>query len=174
MSIKISYKKGINEKKIKNFVLFSDQEFMINGLRNLSLAKNSNQIIKTINSNKSKNKDFLSFNINTDQKIILIKIKDSKSSTENEKKGAIFYNFSKLNSLTNLTFLDRNIYETQTKNHGFLEEFLHGMQLKSYEFNKYKTKKEMTDINIDIIFKTKIPNKIKSNRFLPKASRGIY
>ncbi len=165
MSIKITYKKGINEKKIKNFVLFSDQEFKINGLRNLSLAKNSNQIIKTINSNKSKNKDFVSFNINPDQKIILIKIKDSKSSTENEKKGAIFYNFSKSNSLTNLTFLDKNIYEAQTKNHSFLEEFLHGMQLKSYEFNKYKTKKETTDINVDIIFKTKIPNKIKSNRF---------
>ena len=93
MSIKITYKKGINEKKIKNFVLFSDQEFKINGLRNLSLAKNSNQIIKTINSNKSKDKDFVSFNINPDQKIILIKIKDSKSSTENEKKVLFFIIF---------------------------------------------------------------------------------
>ena len=54
MSIKISYKKGINEKNIKNFVLFSDSEFKINGLSKLSLVKNSNQIIKTTNSNKSK------------------------------------------------------------------------------------------------------------------------
>ena len=59
MSIKISYKKGINEKNIKNFVLFSNLEFKINGLDKLSLAKSSNQIIKTINSNKSKKNDFV-------------------------------------------------------------------------------------------------------------------
>ena len=39
------------------------------------------------------------------------------------------------------------------------------MQLKSYEFNKYKTKKEITDININIVFRKKIPTQIKNNRF---------
>ena len=68
MSIKISYKKGINEKNIKNFVLFSNSEFKINGLSKLSLVKNSNQIIKTTNSNKSMKNEFISFNINPDQK----------------------------------------------------------------------------------------------------------
>ena len=61
MSIKISYKKGISEKVIRNYVLFSNEEFKINGLNKLSLSKNSNQINKTIKSNKGKNKNFLSF-----------------------------------------------------------------------------------------------------------------
>ena len=165
MSIKISYKNSVSEKLIKNYVLFANDEFKINGLNKLSLNKQSNQINRTINSNKSKKKEFIIFNLSPDQKIILIKIKNNKTSTENEKKGANFYNFVKSNLLTNLTFFDNNIYETQTKNKIFIEEFLHGMQLKSYEFNKYKTKKEMTDININIVFRKKIPAKIKNNRF---------
>ena len=60
MSIKISYKKGIVEKGIKNYVLFSDENFNVNGLKKLPLAKSSNEINKTIESNKSKKKDFIS------------------------------------------------------------------------------------------------------------------
>ena len=166
MSIKISYKKGIVEKDIKNYVLFSDENFKVNGLKKLPLAKSSNEIKKTIEANKSKKKDFISFNINSRQKIILIKIKNNQTSTDNEKKGANFYNFLKSNLQTNLTFFDNNILETQTKNRIFIEEFLHGMQLKSYEFNKYKTKKEIVVFNVDIIYKRKLPAKPKNNRFM--------
>ena len=44
MSIKISYKNSISEKIIKNYVLFANEEFKINGLNKLSLSKQSNQI----------------------------------------------------------------------------------------------------------------------------------
>ena len=53
MSIKISYKNSISEKLIKNYVLFANEEFKINGLKKLSLSRQSNQINRTINSNKS-------------------------------------------------------------------------------------------------------------------------
>ena len=165
MSIKIRHIKGINEKNIKNFVLFSNEEFKINGLSKLSLNKQANQINRTISSNKSKKKEFIIFNHSPDQKIILIKIKKHQTSTDNEKNGASFYNFVKSNLLTNFTFFESNISETQIKNKSFIEEFLHGMQLKSYEFNKYKSKKEMTDMNVNIVFNKKIPVKIKNNRF---------
>ena len=122
MSIKISYKKSISEKTIKNYVLFANELFKINGLNKLSLNKQSNQINRTINSNKSKKKEFIIFNHSPDQKIILIKIKNNQTSTENVKKGANFYNFIKSNFLTDLTFFDNNIYETQTKNKIFIEE----------------------------------------------------
>ena len=61
MSIKISYKSGSNEKSVKNYVLFSDEEFKINGLNELAISKNSNQINKTIVSSKSKKKRFYFF-----------------------------------------------------------------------------------------------------------------
>ena len=163
MSIKISYKKGIQENLVKNYVLFANEDFKINGLNKLLLGKQSSQINKIIKSNYSKKKEFIFFNHNSDQKIVLVKIKNNQTSTENEKKGANFYNFIKSNILKNLTFFDVNIFETQNKN--FIDEFLHGIQIKSYEFNKYKTKKENSDININICFRKKIPNKVKNNRF---------
>ncbi len=164
MSLKILYKKSISGAQIKNHVLFTDESFKINGLNKIPLNKQSNLINRTINSNKSKKKDFIIFNYSPDQKIILVKIKSNQKSTENEKSGANFYNFIKSNLLTDLTFFDNNINETQIKNKIFLEEFLHGMQLKSYEFSKYKTKKENIEININVIFK-KVPTKVKNDRF---------
>ena len=165
MSIKITYKTGSNDKSIKNYVLFSDEEFKINGLSKLSISKNSNQISKTIISNKSKKKDFISFNLNSDQKIILIKIKNKLTATENEKKGANFYNYLKSNLIFDVTFLNNNTTSTQSKNRTFFDEFLHGMQLKSYNFNKYKTKQEVKNIDITILNSKKIKNKKKFDRF---------
>ena len=55
MSIKISFKTPVTEKNIKNYVLFANENFEINGLSKLTLNKHSNLIKKTINSNKSKN-----------------------------------------------------------------------------------------------------------------------
>ena len=163
MSIKISYKKAIAEKNIKNYVLFSNEVFAVYGLKKLSLRSSLNQINKTINNYKSKKKDFLNFNISPNQKIILIKVKKKQSSTDIEKLGANFYNFVKSNLISDLTFFDKNIFDSQSKN--FIDEFLHGMQLKSYEFKKYKTKKVNTDIIINIITSRKVPSKMKKNRF---------
>ena len=165
MSIKISHKKGISEKNIRNLVLFCDDDFKINGISKLLIYKNLNQINKTINSEKSKKKDIIIFNLNPNQKIIAIKIKNNLKSTDNEKKGAELYNFIKLNSLKNLTFLEKNIFETQNKNTIFIDEFLLGLQLKSYVFNKYKTKKETADITLDISISKKNSKKIKNSRY---------
>ena len=165
MSLKISIKKGVKENSIKHYVMFSNEDFKINGLSKLSLGKKSNQINRTINSNKSKKKEFISFNYNFDQKIILIKIKNNQTISDNEKKGADFYNFINANLITDLTFFENNISETQKKNKNFIDEFLHGLQLKSYKFNKYITKKETVDININIISRKKIQIKNKNNRF---------
>ena len=68
-----------------------------------------------------------------------------------KKKGANFYNYLKSNLIFDVTFLNNNTNATQSKNKTFIEEFLHGMQLKSYNFNKYKTKHEEKNIDITIL-----------------------
>ncbi len=163
MSIKITYKSTSNDRSIKNYVLFSDEEFKINGLHKLSISKSSNQINKLIISNKSKKKEFISFNLNPDQKVILIKIKNKLTATDNEKKGANFYNYLKANLIFDVTFLNNNTNATQGNNKTFIEEFLHGMQLKSYNFNKYKTKHEEKNIEVNILNSKK--NNKKFDRF---------
>ena len=57
------------------------------------------------------------------------------------KKGAKFFSFIKSNSIFDVTLFEKNIYHTNSSNKLFVNEFLHGAQLKSYIFDKYKSKK---------------------------------
>ena len=161
MSIQISYKKQINEKLIKNYVLFSDDGFKIDALNEMTLGNKASFIKEIIKKNESKKGNFLAFNINSIQRIILISLKKKTNSLENEKIGADFYNFIKSNSFFDLTLVEKNIKAARKNNSNILEEFLHGIELKSYEFNKYKSKKKnlLIKINISVSKKNSILNK---------------
>ena len=165
MSIKITLKSNINDKLVKNYVLFCDENFKIFGLSKLSLNKQSEIINKTVNSNNLKKKDIYSFNINPSQKILLLKIKKSKSYVYFEKQGAKFYDFIKSNTIFDVSLFDKNIKEISKKNKYFLDEFIHGMKLKSYKFFKYKSKKENEIFNIDISMINNSLNFNKNKRF---------
>ena len=165
MSPKILYKKAINDGQIKNYLLFTNEDFKINGLNKLSLSNKSVFINKIINSNKSKKKKFITLNLNADQKLILVKVMNSNNSLENETSGAELFNFAKANLLFNMTILNNNVISTSQKNQNFLEEFLHGFLLKSYNFDKYRSKKENVSFEISIITKKNKSNISKHNRF---------
>ena len=165
MSLKINFKNSINENKIKNYILFSDENFQIRGLKRLSLSKDAIKINKTITNNKQKDKDFIIFNLNPTQKILLVKVKDTNSSIENEKLGSKLYNHLKDNSLNYSTILEDNVFDINRKNKFFLDEFLHGAKLRSYEFKKYVTKKKTNIFEIDISIKRKSNKNNKNDRF---------
>ena len=165
MSIKIRLKRSLDEKLVKNHVFFTDQDFKISGFKELSIFKSSNLIIKSINANKINDKNFLSFNINPTQKIILIKIKNNQSSLDIEKIGADFYSYLKSNSFFNTTFYEQNIKNSNCKNKYFFDEFIHGVELKSYEFNKYKSKNDNKTLEIDIYNKNKSFKLNQNKRF---------
>ena len=59
----------------------------------------------------------------------------------------------------------KKIYFKITKRNKPFNEFLHGIQLKSYEFAKYKTKKNAKVYEINILSKSKILDTNKKNRF---------
>ena len=44
MSLKINFRNSINENKIKNYILFSDENFQIRGLKRLSISKDAVKI----------------------------------------------------------------------------------------------------------------------------------
>ena len=116
MSIKISFKKNIGENKIKNYVLFSDENFKVLGLNNTILSKDSGIINKIIANDKIKDQRFLTFNLNSNQKVVIVKIKNNSSSIENEKTGAQFYNYIKEHQMNNSTLLENNFKEFVKKN----------------------------------------------------------
>ena len=139
MSIKITLKNNTKDNQVKNYVLFCDENFKINGLNKLSLNKQSKLIKDSIQSSNLKKKDIIFFNINPIQKIILIKIKKNQSSLESEKIGAKFFNFMKSNFIFSSNLFDENIKNITTTNKDFLNDFIHGIKLKSYHFKKYKS-----------------------------------
>ena len=165
MSIKIRLKSSLDEKLVKNHVFFTDQDFKISGFNKLSIFKSSNLITKSITSNKISDKNFLSFNINPTQKIILIKIKNHLSSLDIEKIGADFYSYLKINSFFKITFYEQNIKNANCQNKYFFDEFIHGVELKSYEFNKYKSKNENKIFEVDILNKSKSFKLNQNKRF---------
>ena len=113
MPIKITYKKENSDKQIKTFVLFTEGGFRVHGINKTTLANKATFVNKIIKKNESKNKEFLAFNLNSDQKVILVSIKKKSNALENEKIGAEFYNFIKANSLFNLTLVEKNITEAK-------------------------------------------------------------
>ncbi len=165
MSLKINLVKTIKENKSKNYVLFSDENFNIKGLKSLPIVKDTALIKKTISNIELKNKDFLFFNLNPNQKILLIKINKNDSSLENEKLGSKFYNFIKENSIYRSNFFEDNFKDLINKNEYFIDEFLHGARLKSYKFDKYKTKKKKLLFEIDILFRKKTSEINRNKRF---------
>ena len=165
MSIKISQKNKVEDKQVKNYALFADEGFEIFGLNKLSLNSQLSSIKKSINSNNSKDKEFLVFNLNPTQKIILIKIKKKLLSSENEKNGAKFFSFIKSNSIFDVTLFEKNIYHANSSNKLFINEFLHGAELKSYVFDKYKSKKKKEIFNINVCCNSSFLKLKKNNRF---------
>ncbi len=110
--------------------------------------KEIKQLTKFIYSNKLfSEKKFLIRDYNH-KNYIFVNCTKSKVSLDFEKLGSKLFIFLKENKIEN-SFIDfENISLTSTQ----LEKFLHGAQLKSYNFNLYKTdKKKDANINLSIV-----------------------
>ena len=146
MSIKINYLKKVNNRPSTNVVLFCKEKFKIENLKRY-LNDIEFSYIENLLKNSDLNKDLLIFELSAKKKIVLISIKEKLKSSDVENLGAEFYkriNFGKNNEY----FLISDTIFTKIDN--FLGHFLHGLRLKSYEFNKYKSKKEKKTISIHV------------------------
>jgi leucyl aminopeptidase len=158
MTVKYNYLNKLNLKKTRNLGLFCDENFNILSLDKLVLS-NQRLITNLVKNNKNLKKNIFTINLNDKQNLILIKLKKNQTSLDNEKIGAKFYDFIKSSSIFDLTFIYKN-FKDKKLDQLFIEEFLHGIELKSYEFKKYKSNKEVKKFNINIFLKN---NKLKPN-----------
>ena len=146
MPIKINYSKKTISKSNSNLVLFCDEKLKIGNLKkNLSNKEFSyiNELLKTYD----KKKKIFTFEINSKKKILLISCKSKLSNSDAESLGAEFYNLIKKENSSDYLILSDSIVGNGEI---FLSHFLHGIKLKSYEFKKYKSKKNNKDISIYI------------------------
>ena len=97
-------------------------------------------------------KKIVKFDINSKRKIILVSIKKDITISEAENLGAKFYDGYKDAKQSSF---DINTDTIPTKLKNFIGYFLHGIKLKSYLFNKYKSKKNRKIISINVSGKNK-------------------
>ena len=161
MSVTIYYNKNLSKKNSSNIVLFLDEKFTISGLKKHISGSDYSFISDLIKTKDTKN-NMLSFDINSKRKIILVAIKKNIKNSDLENLGAKFYDHFK-----NLKQNDY-ILNSDTVANGLshiIGYFLHGLKLKSYIFEKYKTKKSKKKISIFVTGKNKpsLKDQIKFN-----------
>ncbi len=151
MSIKISFKKSISGRSSSNLVLFVDEKFNIKSIKK-HISNSELSYISDLLKTSDLKKKLLFFNLNSKKKIILISAKKDIKNHEIENLGAEFYNHINYEKNFEYHINSESLVKSQ-KN--FIEHFLHGLKLKSYDFKKYKTKKEKRLINIHVFGKKK-------------------
>ncbi len=159
MTVNIYYKTNLPKKNHLNLILFTDEKFNISILKK-HISSDEHYFISDLLKTKDLKKKILSFEINSKRKIILISLKKNTKSCDLENLGAKFYDLFK-----DLKQNDYNLNSDSIiyNNKDVIGYFLHGLKLKSYVFEKYKTKKNQKSININVTGKNQLSlkNKIK-------------
>ena len=147
MTVQINYKTNSSKKASSNLILFVDEKFNINGLKK-HISNSEFSYILDMLKNSDLKKDLLVFEINSKRTIFLASIKRDIKSSDIENLGAKFHsyiNYDKKNDYV----VNSDTISSKIKN--FVGYFLHGVKLKSYEFNIYKSKKNKKLVSINVI-----------------------
>ena len=159
MIIKDTFSKITNISKLYGCIaLFTNEKSEITHLKkymSVSDHKNLSELLK--NKNKKKG-GILSFDLNPNQKVVLISLKRNQRPNETEKKGAQLIDFLKNEGADIIHIFSDTI--SVNLNTDSIYEFLHGMRLKSYSFDIYKSKKELNTLKVNITSSKKFDKKI--------------
>ncbi len=151
MSLQINIKNRSLKKNSGNLVLFVDDTFNTKGIKKYISAKEY-LYVSDLLTVSDKKKTIISYNISSKRKIILVSIKKNIKSSQAESLGATFYDKFKDSELNSFV-ISCDTIRSSLKN--FVGFFLHGLKLKSYTFEKYKSKKNKKNISITVIGKNK-------------------
>jgi len=147
MTVQINYKSSRSKKDLSNLVLFVDEKFNIAGLKK-NISKSEFLYISDLLKTSDLKKDLLFFKINSKKTIFLVSIKKDIKTSDIESLGAKFHSYIDYDK-RNDYFVNSDTINNKIKN--FAGYFLHGLKLKSYEFNIYKSKKNKKTVFINVI-----------------------
>jgi leucyl aminopeptidase len=147
MAIQINYKNKDLKKAPNNLVLFVEENFNISSLKK-HIANAEFSYIEDLLKNSDLKKNLLFFEVNSNKTIFLISIKKNLKTSDIESLGAEFHGYINYDKKSEY-FVNSDSINSKIEN--FLGYFLHGLKLKSYEFNIYKSKKDKKIISINVI-----------------------
>ena len=149
MNIKINFKKQVFNRPNENLIFFVDENFNISSLKK-SISNSDYSYVSDLIKTRDTKKKIITFNISSKKKIILVSINKNITNSEIENLGADCYNIIKELKKSNF-FINSDTIIQKTKN--LVGHFLHGIRLKSYLFEKYKSNKTNKNIYINIFGK---------------------
>ena len=161
MTIKINYKNRGPKNPSSNLVLFCDEKFNIKPLKK-NISNSEFSYISDLLKTSDLKKNLFVFELSSKKKIVLVSIKKDIKTYDIENLGAEFYgrvNYGKSSEY----FIDLDSIDSKFKS--FLEHFLHGFKLKSYQFNKYKSKNEVRHITINVLGNRNKPSSLTQLKF---------
>ena len=161
MSVKIKFLNKKSGKSSSNIVLFVNERFNVVSLKKYISGTEFSYINDLLKTSDLKKNIFV-YEVNSKKKIILISIKNDLKTADVENLGAEFY--GRINYGKNSEYFI-NSDSVIGKNENFLCHFLHGLKLKSYIFQKYKTKKENRIISISVFGNKNKPSKQNQSKF---------
>jgi len=153
MNIKVNFKKKAFSRSNANTLLFVDEKFNITTLKKHILSSEYSYISDLLNTKDNKEK-IVTFDISSKKKIILVSFNKDLTNSDAENLGAKCYDIFNKSGKSEY-YINSDSIPNRLKN--VIGYFLHGIKLKSYKFEKYKTKKNNNNIILNVIGKN-IPN----------------
>ena len=160
MSINISYKNSSFKPKSGNLIFFVNEKYSLLGLKK-HLTKYEYEFIDDVIKSQNLSKKIISIDLSSKKKIFLISTEKNATTSQVENLGADFFNYLK-NFKQKDFIVNSDVIPANLKN--FVGYFLHGLKLKSYNFEKYKSKKNKNNISISVVGKN-IPSHKDQNKF---------
>ncbi len=146
MTVEINYKNSSSKSISSNLVLFVDEKFSIDGLKK-NFSNDEFSYISDLLKSSDLKKDLLFFEINSKKTIFLVSVKKDLKISAIEGLGAKFHSYIDHNKSNDYLI---NSDTANGKIENFVGYFLHGLKLKSYEFNIYKSKKNKRSVSINV------------------------
>ena len=161
MAVKINYLKKKNLKVSDNLILFTNEKYNVKNLKKLISNFELNYILDLLKTSDIKKK-ILTFEISSKRRIILISIKNNYKIADIESLGAELHGKIHVGKIKTY-FVDTDSLEG--KHDELIGHFAHGLKLKSYEFKKYKSKKNEKEILINIVGSKNKPSATIQTKF---------
>jgi len=169
MFVDIVYKKNPSKKISNNFIFFVGERFKIQSIKRY-VSNSEFSYISELLKIHDLNQDFLSFQISVRKKIYLIPIKNKIVISEIENLGGKFFDYIKKEKIDNYSI---DFFSSDEELLNFSQYFLHGLKLKSYEFDFYKSKKNKKKIKIYVSINNKKKFILNQRRF-KSLEEGIF
>jgi leucyl aminopeptidase len=147
VTIQINYQSKMKHLQTGVDIFFVEENFNISDLKK-HISNKEFFYISDLLKNSDLKKNLLFFEVNSKKTIFLVSIKKNSETSDIENLGAEFHgyiNYSKKNEY----FIKSDAVSSKFKN--FIGYFLHGVKLKSYQFNIYKSKKDKKLVSINLI-----------------------